>query len=441
MNRRLIIIIAGGGLLLLALVWILLAVFAGGGNEQPEPEDEGPITLTYWRVFDDTDKFQQQIDEYQAAHADVKIEYRKLTFQEYEQALVDALASGRGPDIFMVHNTWLPRYFNKIAPLPKDRYKISDYEREFYPPARETIRDSRIYGLPLAIDTLGMFVNDNLELESEVGDSPQTWEALIGRDGNQNLLRQINRRSGNTFTRSAVALGDNNVSRSQDLLALMMLQNRTRMTNDQNTQATFNLTQDVEGQQRPLGRIGLEFYTSFADPRSPNYSWNGRSGNSVRAFADDKVAYFFGYSYHAKEVERLNPDLQYQIKKIPQIAGTSPVNYASFWAETVSRTSRHQKEAWDFVRFLTGVEPMRTYAEAAEAIPARKDVSASGELDVLQEQLESARSWYKGDAQKADAIFSRMVTAVLRGERPQNVIDRGANDLTDVLRQLKERES
>jgi hypothetical protein len=74
-------------------------------------------------------------------------------------------------------------------------------------------------------------------------------------------------------------------------------------------------------------------------------------------------------------------------------------------------------------------------------IPSRKDVSATGGLDVLQEQLDSARSWYKGDAQKADEIFARMVSSVLRGEGSQNVIDRGANDLTDVLRELKSRES
>ena len=441
MNKRLIFIVAGGGLLLLAIVWILLAVFAGGGQKKAAPKEEGPVTLTYWRVFDDTDKFQEQIDEYQGEHGDVKIEYRKLTFQEYERTLLDALAEGRGPDILMVHNTWLPRYFNKISPLPEGKYKISDYEREFYPPAQETVKNNRIYGLPLTIDTLGMYVNEDLELESEVGESPDTWEKLIGRNGNPNLLKQINRRSGDSFRRSAVALGNNGVSRSQDILALLMLQNRTKMTNDQHTQATFNLTQDVEGQQKALGRIGLEFYTSFADPRSPNYSWNDRNGSSVRAFAKNKVAYFFGYAYHAQELKRLNPDLQYRIEKIPQIAGTAPVNYASFWVETVSRNSKHQKEAWDFVRFLTGKEPMQTYAEATELIPARKEISASGGLEVMQEQLPSARSWYKGDADKADAIFARMISSVLRGERSQNAIDRGANDLTDVLRQLKERDS
>ena len=441
MNRRLLFIVGGGGLLLLALVWIALAVFGGDKKEATDQKDKGPITLTYWRVFDDTDKFQSQIDEYQSTHPDVKIEYRKLTYAEYERTLVDALADGRGPDIFMVQNTWLPRYFNKIEPLPEGKYNIRVYEREFYAPAKETIRGGRIYGLPLAIDTLGMYVNDNVELEAEVGESPRTWEELIGRDGHPNLLKQINRRKGDTFTRSAVALGNNRVSRSQDLLSLMMLQNRVRMTNEQHTQATFNLTQDVEGQQRPLGRVGLEFYTSFADRRSPNYSWNGREGNSVQAFAKNKVAYFFGYGYHAREIKRLNPDLRFEIEKMPQIAGTTPVNYANFWAETVSKNSEHQKEAWDFVRYLTSKEPMRTYTEATEAIPARKEVSASGGLDVLQEQLDTARSWYKGDAGKADAIFARMINAVLRGERPQNAIDRGANDLTDVLRELKERGS
>ncbi|HEY8108919.1 MAG TPA: extracellular solute-binding protein [Patescibacteria group bacterium] len=440
MNRRLIFIVVGVGLLVLLVAWIALAAF-GGKKQQAAPKDTGPTVLRYWRVFDDTDKYQQQIDDYQAAHPNVQIEYRKLTFQEYERALIDALADGRGPDIFAVHNTWLPRYFDRISPVPEDTYKTVDYERDFYPPARETVKDGRIYGLPLSMDTIGMYVNDNIESDAAVEQTPATWEQLIGKDGNPNVLRQINRRQGDTFTRSAVALGDNNVSRGQDILALIMLQNRTKMTNDEHTQATFNLTQDVEGQQKPLGRIGLEFYTSFADPRTPNYSWNSRSGNSVRAFAQNKVGYFFGYAYHALEIDRLNPDLQYQIEKVPQIQGTSPVNYASFWAETVSKDSQHAEEAWKFIRYLTDTDSMYAYTEATRSVPARKDVSASGGLDALQEQLETARSWYKGDPEKADRIFARMVESVLRGERPQNAIDRGANDLTDVLRKLKEQES
>ncbi len=435
MDKRRFIIIAG--VLLGVLVLLIGALIAFGGREQGAETDTGPITLTYWRVFDDKDKFDPLIEKYQAEHPDVKIEYRKLTFEEYERTLVDALAGGRGPDIFSVHNSWLPRYFDKIEPLPEKSYALKDYEDEFYPPARETVRSNRIYGLPITLDTLGMYANDNFDVTADIDEIPRTWEELVGDSGNPNVLKAFNRRQGNTFTRSAIALGNNKVSRSVDILSLMMLQQRTKMTNDESTQATFNLTQDVEGRQQPLGRLGLEFYTSFADPRSPNYSWNDRSGDSVRAFAEGKVAYMIGYAYHAPEIERLNPNLRFQILPMLQIAGTSPVNYTSFWTETVAKNSEHPEAAWDFIRFITSRESMQEYSEAVQGIPARTDVPALGELDVLQEQLKTARSWYKGDAAKADAIFARMIGQVLAGENPQNVIDRGANELTDVLRKLK----
>ncbi len=437
MDKRRITIIVG--VLLGVLVLLIIAMVVLGGRQQSAEEegDAGPVTIRYWRVFDDKDKFQPLIDKYQADHPDVKIEYRKLTYEEYERTLVDALAGGRGPDIFTVHNTWLPRYFDKIEPIPTEKYALRDYRNEFYPPAFETIRNDRIYGIPLAIDSLGLYLNAQFDLDAGISQAPRTWEDLVGEPGNPDrpgILRALSQRQGDRFTRSAIALGNNTVSRSVDILALMMLQQRTQMTNDDNTQATFNLTQDVEGRQQPLGRLALEFYTSFADPRSNNYSWNSKSGDSVRAFAEGKVAYMVGYAYHAPEIERLNPELQYEIAPMLQIAGTSPVNYASFWVETVARGSEHPEEAWNFLRFITNRDNMPEYTQAVESVPARKEVPASGGLEVLQDQLETARSWYKGDAAKADAIFARMIDQVLAGENPQNVIDRGANELTDILR-------
>lgn len=428
-----------GGLVLLALVVVGAAVACS--PKKPNQSQSQDTTLTYWGVFNDTDKLQPLIDQYQKQNPKVKIEYRKLTYEEYEKTVIDAIASGRGPDIFSVQNTWMPRYFNKIAPIPEDQYTTADYKRDFYPGVSDTINDNRIYGIPISMDVLMMYVNSGALSKADVGESPKTWEALAGIPGNPakpGILKQVNNRQGNAFNLSAIALGNNRIPRSTDVLSLMMLQQKTKMVNDDHTQATFNLTQQVDGKEVHLGTDALKYFNSFANPGTANYSWNAQQGDAVTAFTKERVALMIGYSYHAPIIKRLNDQLSFDIVPVPQIEGTNPVNYTSYWAESVSKNSQHQSEAWKFIRFLTDREQMQVFTEATESIPSRKSVSASSQLGGdVKKQLETAQTWYQGDAIKADQIFRGMIDQVLGGEDFQRAIDGGANRLTTVLKELQ----
>lgn len=440
MNNRLLLII-GGGLLVLIVVIVGTAV-ACSPKKATKDAGNQKITLTYWGVFNDSDKLQPLIDQYEKTHPNIKIEYKKLTYQEYEKTLIDGIASGRGPDMFSVQNNWMPKYFNKIAPLPDDQYSVTDYKKDFYPAVADTINDNHIYGLPVSMDVLMLYVNSSLLSRNDVGETPKTWEALGGVPGNPakpGILKQVNKRQGDTFNLSAIALGNNRIPRSTDVLSLMMLQQRTAMVNDDHTQATFNLTQkDSAGKEVHLGTLGLDYFTSYANPSKEHYSWNAGEGDAVTAFAGGRVAMMIGYSYHAPIIERLNPDLNYNIDPVPQIEGTEPINFTSYWAETVSKNSQHQKEAWQFIRYLTDKDQMQTFTDATKTIPARKNVSAENKIGGdVQKQLETALTWYQGDALKADEYFRGMIDQVLGGEDLQRSIDAAANRLTTVLRDLK----
>jgi len=437
MNNRLLLIIIGG-LVVLALVVVGVAVACSPRKANKEQSQD--VTLTYWGVFTDSDKMQPLIDEYQKQHPKIKIEYRKLTYEEYEKTLVDAIASGRGPDIFSIQNTWMPRYFNKISPVPEDELTVEDYRKDFYPAVSDTIKDNRIYGLPVAMDVLMLYVNNGTLSRADVGEPPKTWEALAGVPGNPQkpgIISKVNNRQGNTFNFSTIALGNNRIPRSMDVLSLMMLQQKTKMVNEDKTQATFNLPQPVEGKEAFLGTDALKYFNSFANAGTANYTWNAQQGDAVTAFAQARVAMFIGYSYHAPVLTRLNPELSFDIAPVPQIEGTEPINYASYWAESVSRNSQHAEDAWKFIRYLTDRSQMQQFTEATASIPARKSVAAGNKLGGnVQKQLETAQTWYQGDATKADEIFRTMIDQVLTGQDFQRTIDAGANRLTTVLKEL-----
>ena len=103
----------------LLIAFILTSGFGCKITNKKTQDAMEPVTLTYWRVFDGPDAFADIIAKYKALHPFVNIEYRKLRYEEYETALLNALAEDRGPDIFSIHNTWLKKYQSKLTPLPE----------------------------------------------------------------------------------------------------------------------------------------------------------------------------------------------------------------------------------------------------------------------------------------------------------------------------------
>lgn len=435
MNRKILI---GGiaGVIALFLVLLVVASVLGGNKKKAIKLTNDNVTLTYWGVDDTSETLDPFIQDYQKLHGNIKIDYKKLDRATYESQLVDALASGKGPDLFEVHNDWLPRYYDKITSMPTDIYSPDDYKREFFPVVTdETIAGGKIYGVPLYLDTLGLYSNNRLLDNASVTDPPKTWEDLVKKGG---VLTQLTNRQGRTINQSAIALGNTKISRASDVLALLMLQQRTQMTNDTRSAATFNLPQKVQGKDVYLGTQALDFFTSFANPAKSNYTWDDSLGDSVTAFAKGKVAMIIGYPYVKAQLTKLSPNLQFTIAGVPQIGGQDPVNFASFWPNVVSKSSQHQREAWDFIKYLSSKDQLPTYLDSAQRVSPRKDIPGAGNFDAFYQQNASAVTWYKGDAAKADGIFIELIGRVLSGENLQRSIDAAANEETQVLTDVKQ---
>lgn len=441
MNRKIII---GGVIGLVLLLVLLLVVTAFGGKKKIKTHlTSDQVTLTFWGIDDDTAVMDPYIQDYQKEHGNIKVQYKKLERATYESQLVDALAAGKGPDLFEVHNTWLPRYFDKISAAPSDVYKSEDYARDFAKVVTDsTVVNGKIYGIPFYLDTLGLYSNNKLLGAADLSDAPKTWEDLVGKAGakpTDRMITKLNNRQGNTFNQSGIALGNTKISRAPDVLALMMLQQHTEMINANHDKATFNLPQKVEGKDEHLGTEALNFYTSFADPKKANYSWNESLGDPVKAFASGKVAMIIGYPYLKAQIEKLNPDLQYSVSPVPQIGAQDPVNFASFWPNVVSKTSSHQTEAWDFIKFMSDKPQLTTYLDTTQRVSPRKDLPGISKLSAFYQQNDSAVTWFEGDAARTDGIMNELISRVLRGEDTQRAIDAAADQQTGVLADVKQR--
>jgi len=430
-------------LLFVGLILIFIATSAFGCKNtvgEEEKEKVQPITLNYWRVWDGQETFADIIAAYKAIHPNITINYKKLRYEEYEKELIDSLAENRGPDIFSLHAGWSRRYQNKIMPLPpqitmaypvivgtlkkEETIKLITTSSINPNQIRDLFVDSvydnavinnEIYGLPLSVDTMALFYNRDLLNSAGVVNIPQYW--------NEEFLASVKKltkqNSDGIITQSGAALGSSgNIERYSDILSLLMMQNGAEMTTADG---------DVSFQRTPKGLAagyapGLEalrFYTDFANPIKEVYSWNKEMPDSLQAFTEGRLAFFFGYAYHIPQIKAQAPRLNFGVSKMLQIEGNpSDVNFANFWLETVSNRSAYTDEAWDFVQFAARAENAKNYLAKAKKPAALRSLIEpqlnDSELNPFASQLLTARTWYKGnDYNAAEVIVGEMIEQAL----------------------------
>ncbi|MDP2709045.1 MAG: extracellular solute-binding protein, partial [bacterium] len=446
-------------ILFLLFIFIMTSGFGCKLVDQQTQNAMKPITLSYWRVYDGEDAFEEILKAYKVLHPFITINYRKLRYSEYESELINALAEDRGPDIFSIHNTWTKKYLSKITPMPptitmaypvtrgtikkevipelrtakslglndiKNNFVDAVYQDVVISTLNQTTKqyEQKVYGLPLSVDTLAMYYNKDLFNNAGIAEPPTYWNNEFQQDVKK-MTKQDDK--GEIIQSGAALGGTNNIERYSDILSILMMQNGSVMMDD-GGQVLFNrIPATFKDQKYNPGLEALRFYSDFNNPAKEVYCWNKNLDNSLSMFAQGKLGVMFGYAYHLPTIKAQAPKLNFGITKLPQIEGNTPVNFANYWIETVSNKSQYANEAWNFIQFETKADQAKTYlAKAKKPTALRALVNEQiDDLDigVFAEQVLTAKSWYRGaDSNAMEIIFADMIDAVvLAQDRIENV--------------------
>ncbi len=364
-----------------------------------------------WGVFDDADTMEPLVRAFEASQkrARVQVEYRKISPpDQYEEILRTALAEGRGPDVLLVHSSWIPRWQGTLLPAPSDTVSLRNVRDEFVDTvANDLVLNGRILGLPLFVDSLALYYNKDIFNASGVARPPRTWKEA--HDVVRRTVRFNPVEPGQIDQHGLAAGTGRNVNRSPDIISAILLQNGVVFHDD---------TGAIAFGDDERARQSVRFLTDFANPAKDVYTWQPTSDYSIDAFAEGEAAMMFNYSYHRATIQAKNPRLNFAIAPFPQLDGTT-ATYASYWAFGVSRQSANAQAAWQFVRFLTGTDSAREYLKRSGYPPARRDLVVELQRDptigVFAEQALSARTWQQPDNRVVDRVFTEMLDDVVVG--------------------------
>ncbi|MEK9176004.1 MAG: sugar ABC transporter substrate-binding protein [Patescibacteria group bacterium] len=338
---------------LLVILGILFVIFALLAPRLRGEKSTGLVTITYWGLWEDQNVMNSITSDFEKENPNIKIEYSKEDPKNYREKLNARIENGTGPDIFRFHNTWYPMLSGVLLPLPKETIEKQEFADKYYKVAKEDlIKNGAIYGIPLEIDTLSLFVSTDLfdsasKEQGTVINVPTTWQEFI--DSSAKLTK---RDENEKIIIAGAGLGVfENVLHAPDIISLLFVQNGVDMKD-----ITKSGTKILDA---------LIFYTNFS--LVENNVWDSTLDNSLQAFAGGKLAMFFGYSWDYFAIKALNPNLNFKVVPVPQLLSTEKVNIASYWAEGVSAKTKHQKEALLFMKFLAKPETQeKLYAEESK---------------------------------------------------------------------------
>ncbi|MDD3647892.1 MAG: extracellular solute-binding protein [Candidatus Dojkabacteria bacterium] len=398
--------------------WFVYTNFLKG--DESTPIEEGEIELIWWTLWEDEDSLRVLADAYTAQNPSVTIKIVPHLEKNYKERLIRQLNSPEQekPDIVPMHNTWLPLFQRSLSPLPSTVMSESDYANAFYNVALLDFKgtDGKIYAIPLMFDGLGVYYNKTLLKNAGILLPADNWDDFAEQ---AKKLTQYD--SNGNITVAGVSMGTaSNIQFSFDIVNLLMLQEGVTMT-DATGKAVF--ANDTEM------KAGKAFKT-YVDYTTRYHTWDRSLPDDIVMFTEGNLAMMFAPSWRAQNIldalEWGGGSLDFDVVPVPQqptFTGNQK-NWANYWAYGVMSNSAHSDTAWDFLRFITEQEQLRSFYEKCKEVREygeiypRKDMSeeliSDKYVGAYVKMADTAVSWRMVDSEKVALEFNALIDEAAR---------------------------
>lgn len=374
------------------------------------------VVLAYWGLWEPSTVMQPIIDEFEEENPNIKIEYSMQTFSNYESRLYTRLQQATTsteptPDIFRIHNTWLPKFYQYLYPLPEEIMSAEKYKEIFYPTAIVdfTAKDGKIYAIPWEIDGLMVYYNKQLLEEAGVGTPPKDWDSFF------DLAQRLTKRdSSGRITQAGVGIGTSrNVRHSAEILSFLLMQEGIEVIDQTRTKVTLNT---------PKVQKVFETYTNFA--RGDTAIWSSTLMTDLEMFFAGSLAMMIGPSWRAFDIIEAAPNIEFDTAPLPQLEGNEEEVYlSSYWGDTVSRDTKNPTAAWKFIKFLSEKEQqkklysnsskIRAFGEPYSLVELNKEMVGKTYVSAIAEMASYMKSWQKGDEMGVNAAIDQAITDII----------------------------
>jgi spermidine/putrescine-binding protein len=352
------------------------------------------------------------------------ITYIEKTPETYENDLVQAFASGTGPDLFMITPDMFWRQKDKIFEIPYSSYPLATYTGTYMDVAKTYLTPTGILAFPVFIDPMIGYWNKDIFASVGLATAPKEWKEFPALSEKISIVAD-----DYTIERSAFALGEYiNIDHAKEILSLLILQTGDPITHvDAAGKLALDLGMQGSSVQKDGAAIALDFFGQFANPiQKKTYSWNKNFTSDKEQFLSGDLAYYLGFSSEITAMRRANPNLNFDITFVPQAnVNGNKATVGKLYGIAISKQSKNQPLAYYALGDMVTPDKNGKFLAAATQAgvmiaPARRDMLPNDPANVYagifyQSALVS-KTWIDPNAQLTSDIFRDMVSDLQSGK-------------------------
>jgi ABC-type glycerol-3-phosphate transport system substrate-binding protein len=356
--------------------------------------------------------------------ADKDARFQKVTYVEkhpqtlYSEVL-EAIATGRGPDMVILDQQSLLPLKNKLQVIPYERYPLRDFKDRFIESTEVFAQPEGIYAFPIAVDPLILFWNRNLFTNAVVAQVPTNWDSFVRLVPRLSVIER-----GADLRQSAIAFGEyENVMHAKEILSALMFQLNNPIVGISNGRYVSKLTvPDGESRLDPVRAVS--FYTDFANPVKGVYSWNKTFARSREAFSSNKVAMYAGFASEIPILYKINPNLNFDIAVWPQsTVSTNQATYARVYGIAILATSAKKERAFTVIQALTEYNSALKWGSLTQLPSARRDILSTTPpndpyAEIIARSAIISRTWPEpSGGGRTDEVFRTLINDIVSGKK------------------------
>jgi len=365
-----------------------------------------------------------------------QVSYKYVDPKTYASELINAMASGTGPDLFLLTQDQIVSFNDKILPIPFAALSQQEFNDAYVDEARLLLTPQGMLGLPFMLDPLVMYWNRDLFANAGVARPPQYWNDFL------DIAPKMTTLAGNAAIKtSTIALGEwSNILYAKDILATLIMQAGDAIVVRSDKGVPTPVLGTVAGNGQENGAASaLQFYTEFANPTKTIYTWNRALPNSQSAFVGGDLAVYLGYASDYPTIAQRNPNLPFSVALLPQIQGnTVRMTFGRMTSVAVARTTKNPEGALVVAQQLTSTTGVAELAKRSSLPPVRRDVSidtsGNAAAQMFVQSALIARGWLDPDPTTTNQVFSDMIQSVVSGkQQPTGAVFNALQMLQTIL--------
>jgi ABC-type glycerol-3-phosphate transport system substrate-binding protein len=362
--------------------------------------------------------------------------YVQKSPDSFDDDLLEALASGQGPDIFMLPSNKLLKERNKVFAIPYNVFSQRQFRDAFVQGAEIYMFPEGTMALPISVDPLVMYWNRSIFTNANLTEPPKYWDEF------NNLANVFSKKDGAlNISRSAVAFGGfANIAHAKEIVLNLAMQAGTPITawNGEKVQSIF-----ASSNNRSVvpAEAAVNFYNQFSDPAKPTYSWNNALPNSTGFFLSGDLALYFGFGSEIAALQLKNPNLNFDVAPVPtERESGANLSYGNFNALAITKNSKNLNATFSVISILTGADAAKIWSDALKLPPVRRDLLAVRPTDAYQSVFWNSairsQTWLDPSPDETNVIIKDMIESVTSGRsRTGEAVSKVQNEIGSLLGQ------